>query len=287
VGAGANRMIHYKDFSSANQTNHIILCVPMERDSVWLECTSQTSPYNYLGDFTSDRYALLIKNDGGELVKTHKYSAEDNLIESFSKVEMLKDGSLKCDIKSKYHALKFDDVSYYFSVSEKEKLEGLRKSLDINDYSIDDYSFRMLNEGKNTCAERDLSLTLNNCISVANERVFLPVNLITKHYYRFKKKKHRKYKIVEDECYTIRDSIIINIPDSYVVENFPKDKSIDSSYGTYNSSFSICDSQITFVRSLVVNKGEYPAQEFKKFYAFHKKIRKAERAKLVLLQTKI
>lgn len=283
VGAGESTKIKYKDFASASQTNHIILCVPMQKDSIWLECTSQDSPFNYLGKFTSDRYALLIKEDGGELVKTHHYNINDNLKESVSNVELLKDGSLKYNVLSKYHSLYFDDISAYFSISEKKQEESLRKSLDISDYNIDKFNFRMLNDGKYSCGERELNLTLNKCVSVTNKRIFLPVNLITQSYYHFADRKERKFKIVEDECYTVSDTIYYKIPDYYELESMPKNKDIESKYGKYKSTYSIGDSKITCVRTMEINKGEYPAEEFKDFYDFHKKIRKEETVMIVLI----
>ncbi|WP_051209854.1 DUF3857 domain-containing protein [Gelidibacter mesophilus] len=45
-----------KDFVSfLGQTNHVILNLPYQGENLWLECTSQTSPFGYSANFTDDR----------------------------------------------------------------------------------------------------------------------------------------------------------------------------------------------------------------------------------------
>ncbi|MCK7533460.1 MAG: hypothetical protein MZV63_21720 [Marinilabiliales bacterium] len=82
----------YKDFVD-NQFNHAILCIPLQRDTVWLDCTSQTLPFNYLGDFTDDRYALLITPDGGKMVRTPAFTRKENLTERTGLMFMTTGGS--------------------------------------------------------------------------------------------------------------------------------------------------------------------------------------------------
>ncbi|MEJ2004376.1 MAG: DUF3857 domain-containing protein, partial [Cyclobacteriaceae bacterium] len=62
IFAGQRHIPLYEDFPSAT-FNHVILAVPMDRDTVWLECTSQTSPNGFLGSFTHDRKALMITDE--------------------------------------------------------------------------------------------------------------------------------------------------------------------------------------------------------------------------------
>ncbi|MFB9213131.1 DUF3857 domain-containing transglutaminase family protein [Echinicola jeungdonensis] len=83
------------DFSS-NQFNHVILQVPLEKDTVWLECTSKTLPAGFLGDFTMGRNVLVINEEGGALQSTPKYnSTEFNQITINSQFSLLENGNAK------------------------------------------------------------------------------------------------------------------------------------------------------------------------------------------------
>ncbi len=54
----------------SQQFNHVILAVPLETDTLWLENTSSTTPFNYLGTFTQNRLGLLVDGHSSRLVKT-------------------------------------------------------------------------------------------------------------------------------------------------------------------------------------------------------------------------
>ncbi|HLG41238.1 MAG TPA: transglutaminase domain-containing protein, partial [Chitinophagaceae bacterium] len=87
----------------ANEFNHVILCVPRQKDSVWLECTSSTAEFGVLGTFTENRNALLVTDDGGVLVQTPKSHAEENIISSITTVTISDDlsGIIETAFKTK------------------------------------------------------------------------------------------------------------------------------------------------------------------------------------------
>ena len=65
----------------------------MEKDTVWLECTSHFNDFGHLGDFTENRNALLYKETGGVLVRTPASKAEDNIFRMQTTVILNEDGS--------------------------------------------------------------------------------------------------------------------------------------------------------------------------------------------------
>ena len=53
------------------QGNHAILMVPFAKDTVWLECTNQKVPFGHFGEFTDDRNALVMTEEGGKIIRTN------------------------------------------------------------------------------------------------------------------------------------------------------------------------------------------------------------------------
>lgn len=90
VQAGKNAEKIEKDLPS-NQFNHVILQVPLQdgKSPVWLECTSNSLPTGFLGDFTKDRYVLVTNERGGYLTKTPAYNtAEWNTAHSSNEIKI-------------------------------------------------------------------------------------------------------------------------------------------------------------------------------------------------------
>ena len=68
VYAGSPILEIDKNFPS-QQSNHIILYIPLKDEDIWLDCTSDGA-FNYLGTFTQNRNALVISKDNSRFVKT-------------------------------------------------------------------------------------------------------------------------------------------------------------------------------------------------------------------------
>lgn len=87
-----------EDFASL-QGNHVILGVPDGDDITWLECTSQDTPYGFIGDFTDDRNVLVLTPDGGKIVRTKVYEAEESLQENHLNISIDIQGNTVADFQ--------------------------------------------------------------------------------------------------------------------------------------------------------------------------------------------
>ena len=120
----------------------MILFVPLEKDTVWLECTSQTIPAGYLSAFTANRYALAVEENGGKLVRTPKYGLKENL-QVRTKSHCKDDATLTCRVNTKYDGIEQDDVHDMINYLSKDKVkEYLQKKLDFPTYDLDKFDYK-------------------------------------------------------------------------------------------------------------------------------------------------
>ncbi|TNO75848.1 hypothetical protein FHP99_08970, partial [Campylobacter coli] len=89
------------DFPSF-QFNHVILCVPNNRDTLYLECTDQSGVMGYNGTFTGNRHVLLITPDGGKLTQTRQYKPTDNRQVRRIDVVLTADGNATAEARNLY-----------------------------------------------------------------------------------------------------------------------------------------------------------------------------------------
>ncbi|WP_156810175.1 hypothetical protein [Nitritalea halalkaliphila] len=127
----------------ADYFNHAILAVPLEQDTVFLECTSQQTPFGFLGDFTSDRHALLITPEGGKLVKTPTYRAEVNRQKQVGNFQLDEGANLSGHVSMTRSALQSNlggmlQLPY---AKESAKMDWIQRMYRLPGLSVADYGF--------------------------------------------------------------------------------------------------------------------------------------------------
>jgi len=282
IGAGENHKSLDPNFSGLGTTNHMILCVPMEHDTIWLECTSQNAPFGFLGDFTDDRTALLITEEGGKIARTPRYhqSINTQIREATAKIET--DGTAHVSVNTKYGGLQYENVNYQLIRNKEEQKEVLFKRLDISNVDLKSFTYSQKKERIPTATE-DLELVARNYANVSGQRIFIPLNMLNKRKRAPKKMKDRKTNLTLTYEYVDEDKITYELPEGYHIEHLPESIDLESDFGSYKMNVIKEGNTIIYYRKVKMNKGSFPPERYNDFRSFYKKMVKYDKKKLVIV----
>lgn len=275
---------HNQDFPTdfvADNFNHIIVSVPNDKDTIWLECTSQSIPFGYLGEFTADRKALMITENGGALVNTMRYPAEMNTQTRTADVKLEMSGDAKAKVKTTYAGLQFDRGNFLGATPDDQK-KWLRNTISIPAFDLNNYNIAVT-KARVPSAMVNVDLALPRFASVSGKRIFITPNLMNRSKYIPEKTEKRRNAIVLSEGWVDYDTIRYQLPEGIYPEFLPEPVVIKSKFGQYEAKFEMRENELVYTRMMRRNKGEYPAEAYQELTDFFKSVNKADNMKLVFL----
>ncbi|HEV7779980.1 MAG TPA: DUF3857 domain-containing protein [Chitinophagaceae bacterium] len=283
INAGASSGYITIDFPSS-QFNHAILCVPGNNDTTWLECTSQTDPPGYLGEFTGNRYALLVDDAGGHLVRTPVYGLNDNQQQRQIKATLDLAGTLSMNVLTRYSGLQQDDIHGLINNLSKDKIkEYLHEQLDFATYDIRSFNYREERSALPSIDET-LDMTVSNYATITGKRLFIMPNVMTRNKRKLSADEERKQDIVFNMDYRDVDSVEILLPEGYLAESVPQDIAISTPFGKYNAAVKLTGNKLMYYRSIERYAGRFPAKDYPELVKFFEATYKADRNKVVLVK---
>ncbi len=273
------------DFSSM-KGNHVILNLPQEGEDVWLECTSQTLPFNYLGDFTDNRNVLLVKPEGGEIVKTKSYSASENLRETSSRVVLNKDGSFSAAVERRSYGVPYGNI-YGISTATSQDQQVYYKSMlsHLRNLNIENIQFN--NDREKQEFKESFALSGEGFASRAGQRLLLPLNFFQVNTYDLPRSVKRKKPLEINRGLSFKDHVELELPQGYELEALPENVKVENAYGSF--SFDVMETQkegkkiLVAERAYVINEGSWPAEEYSKFREFMNSIETYSNLKAVIV----
>jgi hypothetical protein len=283
ISAGDRYKALQEDFPASN-FNHIVTCVPNGKDSIWLECTNQTVSAGYMGSFTGGRKALLIDDDGGHIVRTPGYQADDNLQLRSIKASIDTEGNLLADINThstgEQQELQHDLIH---EATKEQRDKYLNNTLRLPTYEVRKSDYRQI-KGRIPVIDEYLQVTAPGYATVSGKRLFVQPNLFSKSRTRLSEEVTRKYPIVFLSAYKDVDTIQIALPPGYTVESLPKDIKLDSQFGQYSISYKVSDNTINVLRLKISHPNSFPAEKYTELVKYYEAIFKADHSRIVLVK---
>ncbi len=272
------------DFPSM-QGNHVILNLPQaDKQDIWLECTSQQTPFGFIGDFTDDRKVLLVKEDGGEVVKTKAYYENDNYQKIEAKIQLDAKGDLSADIDIASQGTQFDSKYRLQDVSKRRALQFYRNYYDhLKNIKIESFEFQR-NDEKVVFEEKLKINAINYAQKFGNRLMFIP-NVLNQTFSVPDKYKERVAPFTISRGYFDEDELTFTIPKKMDIESIPDAIDIRSKFGRYKANFKkLSSGKIRYTRSMLIKKGDYSKQEYKVFRKFMDKIKNKDQSKIILIK---
>lgn len=278
-----------KDYYSVGQMDHAMLCVPMQKDTLWIECTNPRLPLGYRHDNIAGHEVLLIGENGGQKVRVRPYP--DSLRRSVESVEVTlnADGSAHC-VGSRHLVL--DDAEAYVGFSaltEKTKFNAIMgaNSLTPDNFKIvsvtDNFEdWANMSDGEEYIPETEIRYEFDaaNYAKVSGDRIFLDLNPFAKQVRADRKQRVNDY--VRSRRVIIEDVVSLTLPEGYTVESLPASATISSPFGTLQTEVTFADGKIDVVQTLTMIPGRFTKEEYDLYRTFAKDVTKAYSTRVVL-----
>ncbi|AXY73283.1 DUF3857 domain-containing protein [Paraflavitalea soli] len=241
--------------------NHVILCVPQPKDTIWLECTSKVIDFGTLGSSTENRNALLITEEGGALVPTPRSVAAANKFNVLTTIVIEPDGSGK--VVSKFNTTGYFKMLIDYVANEKKDDQ---KEFIVNYMGYkqpDEFNFTRKEDPVNMLAE--LEMVVEKVPEfIAGNKMFLSPRQYKLSETKMPKSDKRKLDYYFNNPYVKTDTTKIKLPDGFAIEALPQSKEIKCGLASYQTKCWYDESEkvVFSTTSLTLNQLQIPAADY-------------------------
>lgn len=272
----------FPDFPNA-WFNHAIACAVVDRDTVWLECTSQQGSCGYMSDFTDNRPALLITPEGGKLVKTPRYDQSVNTIRRVTRMHLNPDGSAKLQSEDVYKGIAQNNLFRLSTQHDEVQKKAFYELIQLKDFEIT--ALKMTpHKGPLPEVHCRLELTAPKFAAASGKRLFIPVAAQIKSPEIPLPDSLRRFPVqANSRGFDSESELVIEIPEGYTLENAVVPQRFSSAFGEYELNITNEPGGLLVIkRKLTLNDSIQPKEKYQEFWEFLKNVGKADKTKLVL-----
>lgn len=258
--------------------NHAMLCVPLEKDTVWLECTSQRLPCGFNSDFTDDRNVLLVDGENSKLVHTRIYPVTENCINRKSTVKLQDENNGVAKVSSDYIGLSYEEILPVYYADDANKKKIITNRIKLPSFTLDNFSYTETRSKTPVFNEKfDISL-MYYIKKLPGDLAILPLNFINKHISVPEKVRNRKTEMCIRRAFMENDTVHYELPKEFIISELPANQTIASQFGKYSSVATKSANTITFIRHFELIKAVFPPESYAEYRDFMEQVTAADDA---------
>lgn len=259
----------------SNRFNHVILTIPFDKDTIYLECTSKNTAFGYVGTFTQGRKALLVDEHNSHLISIPFLKPEDVLSTRTFNINL---GTSETNIKIVERGEHYERASYLNADVDKSLLDKyVRNNILSGSYDIIDFSFKKADRDT-TQITMDMKLEMHNLYKEYGNNIIISAFPIRTLSYEPTSQRTSDIQINYPECY--KDTIIFSTGKS--ISKIPTDFEISSPYGYYSHKYLSDNDKLIVYKTVSIYAGRYPLSSYEEFYNFMQTIKNTENKNLYI-----
>lgn len=274
-----------RDFPS-NQFNHVLPFVPLENDTIWLECTAD---YLVAGELPDDREGcevLAVKESGGEIISTPLSRSEDNLSESRINARLTTGGALVLSGEIHARGKQAQDLRvglvYRKPDEQKDLLRNRVLGRNVPQLALENYTIGHLTEDYHLPLAIEFSGTVTNFAPASARRLFLNPNILNQvSRASAPGAEERKFPVYYRYAYMDVDSVEIELPAGFSIESAPPPQDIEAPFGLYQTKYSLEGRRLRYRRVFRLEQKLIPPGEYEAYRDFLREISKNDNAQFV------
>lgn len=284
VRIGDFRITFIPEFPS-NQFNHVIVCVPLQPDTVWLECTSQNIPFGHLSSDVENRGALMLTPGGGTPVQIPATVPSQNTQTRSGTVYIDFFGDATGRTSVTYEGDQQDRISAALQdQSPQDRLLWAIRSLDLPNAKLNGFKLNGL-EQHSPSITVSTEFAVPRFASASATRLFFLPNAMERRTWVPPEIPRRLSPIYFVYPYHDVDSILYILPYGFTTEATPSPMEVHSSFGTFlEKSVALGDTAVRFIRSLEIHEYSIPSSGYEEYRKFFYDVVRADRAQVVLVK---
>ena len=261
------------------QFNHVFLYIPLEKDTLFLECTSKNEPFGYISTFIQNRYALAIDKDNSRFIKVPASGIDDQKIVRKIKISGLPNNctgimDMKC-MGEKYEGLNY----FQFNLSKNEQNNNVKRYIPFKNYTINKWEIKEYYRDS-AVNELHVDCELTNFSKQYGESYMQePVLALVPN---FEKPENRSFPVQINYPLYCVDSIYYSSPINYKF-SYPEEFQLDSKYGKYSINYYILNNELLMVRSFILYSQYVSLDQYPEFYTFIKTLLNREAKNIIML----
>ena len=284
-------------WASPRQFNHCIIAIKISDDTqaatvvthpklgrlLIFDATDDDTPVGDLPDHEQGSYALVVAGDAGSLMRMPVIPPEANRLERVIEASLDGEGSLTASVRenatgkwavSYRSEFRHESRSVYVKIIESWVTRGATAArvskVEPRDNSV---------EGRFDL-DVDFVAPAYGQLMQGRLLVFKPA-IVSRRESLFLTEAKRTHPIVlESRAFT--ETVRVKLPAGWIVDELPDAVTLDTSFGSYKTTYEAKDGVLLFTRALLVRGATIPADQYESVRKFYERVRAAEGSPVVL-----